>query len=82
MLDFGRPYPEGQRREGAVGAGVRVACDDRHAGQGGTLFGADDVDDALATVVQAKQCDAEFIAVPVELLDLHARQRVGNALPA
>jgi hypothetical protein len=48
------PMP-GQRAERAVGGGVAVAADHGHAGQGGAVFGADDVHDALALVHEGEE---------------------------
>ena len=50
VLDFGRADAERERRERAVRAGVRIAADDRHAGQRRALLRPDHVDDALAPV--------------------------------
>ena len=47
VLDLAGADAEGQGPEGAVGAGVAVAADDRQAGQGQAQLGADDVDDPL-----------------------------------
>ena len=47
VLDFAGADAEGERAEGSVGGGVRVAADDGHAGLGEAELGADDVDDAL-----------------------------------
>ena len=47
VLDLARADAEGQGAEGAVGGGVAVAADDRHARLGEPLLGADDVHDAL-----------------------------------
>ena len=48
VLDLARADAERERAEGAVGGGVRVAADDRHAGLGDAELGADHVHDALA----------------------------------
>ncbi len=61
-------------------AGVRVAADHRHAGQGGALLRSDHVHDALAQVVHAEFGDAELAAVVVQRIDLRARDRVVDAL--
>ena len=67
MLDFRRADAVRQRAEGAMGGGVAVAADDGRAGKRKTLFGADDVDDALAAVVLVEIFDAEFAGVGGEL---------------
>ena len=79
VLDLGGADAEGERAEGAVRRGVAVAADDGHAGQGEALLGADDVDDALADVVDVEQRDAELAAVLLQGLDLDARALVGDA---
>ncbi len=70
--------PMGQRAEGAVGGGVRVAADHGHARQGGALLRADHVDDALAAVVHLEFEDAEVIAVLIESLHLNARHLIDD----
>ncbi|MNQ86901.1 hypothetical protein D3C85_1021070 [compost metagenome] len=70
----------GQRAEGAVGRGVRVAADHGHARQGRALLRADHMDDALAHVVHLEFEDAEVVAVLVEGLHLQARDLVGDGL--
>ena len=82
VLDLAGADAVRQRAEGAVGRGVRVAADDRHAGQRGALLRADHVDDALALVVHLELGDAEAVAVGVERVDLQARDRVGDAVRA
>ena len=69
-LDLARPDPERERPERAVGRGVRVAADDRHARLGEAELGADDVDDALVRGAQPVERDPELVAVARELLDL------------
>ena len=59
VLDLARADAVRERAEGAVGRGVRVAADDRHAGQRRALLRADDVDDALAPVVHLELGDAD-----------------------
>ena len=72
MFDFGCADAEGERAECAVGGGVAVAADDGHAGQGEALFGADDVDDALAFVEEVEELYAEFFAIVAQFFDLYA----------
>jgi len=75
---------EGQRAEGAVGAGVAVAADDGGAGQGEALLGADDVDDALARVQQRDvgHPEGRLLAVLFQGLHLQAAGGVLDAGPA
>ena len=61
-----------QRAEGAVRGGVAVAADHRHARQGQSLLGADDVHDPLALVLDAEVFDPELLGVLRERLDLDA----------
>ena len=71
---------EGDGTEGAVGRGVGVAADDRHAGLGQPELWADDVDDALLDVAERVQPDAELGSVLAQRLDLGAADRVGDGL--
>ena len=66
MLDFGRADAVRQRRERAVGGGMRIPADDGHARQGRALLRPDDVNDALAHVRHLELTDAEALAVLVQ----------------
>ncbi len=79
VLDLAGADAEGQGAEGAVGGGVGVAADDRHAGLGEALLGADHVDDALAVGAQGVDVDAELGAVALEGFELHAGELVLDA---
>src|SRR5690606_10610098 len=68
----------GQAAEGAVGGGVGVAAHHGGAGQGHPQLGADDVDDALADVVDLELGDAELVAVVIEGLHLDAGHLVDD----
>ena len=70
VLDFGGADAEGERAEGSVGTGVRVAADDGHAGLGEAELGADDVDDSLLGGLDVVELDAELGAVAAEGFDL------------
>ena len=59
------PMPKASAPERAVGGGVAVAADDQHAGLADALLRSDDVDDALAPVVEAEQSDARGCAFSV-----------------
>jgi hypothetical protein len=72
VLDLARADAEGERAEGAVGAGVGVAADDRLAGLGVAQLRADHVDDALALGVDVVEADAELLGVRAHRLDLLA----------
>ena len=80
VLDLAGADAEGQRPEGAVGGGVAVAADDRHAGQRAALLRADHVDDALVRVAHAVVGDAELGGVGGEDLELLGRDRVLHRL--
>ena len=79
VLDLARADAEGQRAEGAVRGGVRVAADDRHPRLGDAELGADHVDDALMLGAQRVDGDAELLAVLLQGLDLDARELVADA---
>ena len=64
MLDLGGADAVRKGTEGAMRRGMGVAADDRRAGQGEALLGADDVDDALALVELVEILDAEVLGVP------------------
>lgn len=57
---------EGDRPEGAVGGGVRIAAGDRHAGLTETQLRRDHMDDALAAAAEAMQGDAVLGAVALQ----------------
>ncbi len=82
VLDFAGPDPERQRSEGAVRGRVRIAANDRHAGLGVAVLGADDVNDSLANIVNVEQSDAELFAVLAECLNLFATDRIGDGQTA
>src|SRR5690606_25248697 len=73
-----RADPERQRSERAVGRRMAVAAGQRDAGQGETLFGADDMDDALPRVVEIDVSDAEIAGVDLERPDLRRGKIVGD----
>ena len=80
VLDLRGADAERDRAERAVGAGVAVAADDRHAGLGQAELRADDVHDALLDVAERVQPDAELLGVAAHRLDLGARHEVGDRL--
>ena len=63
VAHLGGADAEGDRAEGAVGGGVRVAAGDGGARLGDALLGADDVDDALFAGGEVEVGDAEVIGV-------------------
>lgn len=73
MLDLASTDAEGQGTEGAVGRGVAVTADDGGAGEGEALLGTDDVDDALAVIVEAEKGQVEVADVLLEGDALRAR---------
>ena len=84
VLDLAGADAVRQRAEGAVGGGVRIAADDRHAGQRRALLRADHVDDALALVVHTgtrrRRRTRRMLASSVSTCSL--RDRVGDAVVA
>ena len=70
VLDLGGADAEGEGAEGAVGGGMAVATDDGHSGLTEALLGADDVDDALAGVVDVVKGHLELGAIGAQGLDL------------
>ena len=78
MLDFAGADAERERAKCAVGAGVRVAADDGHAGLRDAKFGADDVNDALLVRVHVVKLDAEFSAVLAQRGDLRGGDLVDD----
>ena len=80
VLDLGGADAERDGAEGAVGGGVGVAADDRHAGLGQAELRADDVHDALVEVAERMQPDAELLGVAAQRLDLGAADRVLDRL--
>ena len=79
VLDLARADAERERAERAVGGGVGVAADDRHARLGQAELRADHVHDPVAAVPERIQADAELGAVAVERLELRLRELVGIA---
>ena len=82
MLHLGGADPEGQCAKSAVGRGMAVAADNRHAGQGKALFGADHMHDALTNIVHGKIGHAKAAGVIGQRLDLKAGFRVADPLCA
>ena len=80
VLDLRGADAESEGTEGAVRGGVAVAADDRHPGLGHPQLGADHVDDALALRAERVDGDTELLAVSLQRLDLHPRERVGDQL--
>jgi hypothetical protein len=81
VLDLAGADAVRQRAEGAVGAGVAVAADHRHAGQRGALLRADHVHDALALVQEREERGrAEFSDVGVQRGDLLLL--IGSVMPS
>ena len=78
VADLGRADAERERAERAVGRGVAVPADDRHAGLREAELGPDDVDDAALRVGQSQQLHAEFPAVAFERVDLVRGRRVAD----
>ena len=82
MLDFAGADAVRERAERTMRRGVAVTADDGGAGQGKTLLGADDVDDALAPVELVVIFDAEFLGVLRHHPHLLDALRIGIGLGA
>ena len=82
MLDLGRADAVGEGAKGAMRRGVAVTADDGHAGEGETLFRADDVDDALPAVEFIEVLDAELASVLGHGLDLQPALGIVDAVAA
>ena len=83
MLDLGSADAVGQCAKCAVRGSVRVAADHGHAGQGGTVFWANDVHDTLALGQEGEEgCRAVFLHVRIQRGDLLFADRVGDAVVA
>ena len=80
MLDLGSADAEGQRREGPVRRGMRIAAYHGHARQGRALLGSDDVHDALAHVSHLEFGERILVAVGIQRIHLQARDRIGNTV--
>ena len=83
MLNFGSTDAHGHAAESPVRAGMRIAAHDGHAGQDGTIFWANHVNNALTQILEREISQrTRFTDVRVERLDLLARHRVFDpALP-
>ena len=66
MFDFTGADAERKGSEGAVGRGVAVTAYHGGAGEGETLLGADDMDNTLSLVAQAKVCNAKLFNILLE----------------
>ena len=82
MLNLRGADPEGERSQGAVGRGVRVAADDQQPGLCEAELRTDDVNDALAGVAHAVQLDALAPAVLLERRHLALGHLIGCGPPA
>ena len=82
MRHFGSADAERIGAEGAVGRGVAVAADDQQAGQRQPLFGADDVDDALARIAEAEEVNVAGPRVGIEIADYRRNLGIGNGAVA
>ena len=73
MLDLGRANTEGKHAKGTVRGRVRVTTNKRSTGHCESLFGADDVHNALAAVCEAKEREAKLLDVLLERNALETR---------
>ena len=70
VLDFAGADPEGECAQRAVGRGVTVTADDRHARLREAQLRPDDVHNALLGIVEVEQPDAKFATVFAQRVDL------------
>ena len=78
VFDFTGPDAERQCPECAMGRGMRIPADNRHAGQREPLLRTDDVHDSLTHVVHGEQCNTEVGAMLFECFNLNATQGIRN----
>jgi hypothetical protein len=78
MRHLARADPEGERAERAMGRGVAVAADHRHAGKGQPLLGRRDMHDALFGIGQLEGSDSVGAGVALEGLDDAADLGIGD----
>jgi hypothetical protein len=76
MFDFRGADAISERTEGAVGRGMAVAADQRHAGQRETLLRPDDVNDALALIELVVIFEIKELRVLGEISDLRRALRI------
>ena len=70
--------PNASAAECAVGSGVAIAANHRHAGLRQTLFRTDDVHDALLVAIEAEAADAKLAAIGFKLGDLRGRDFIND----
>ena len=89
MSRLGRADPEGQGAECAVRRGVGIAADQRDAGQGQALLGADNMHDPLPRIAHPHDVEAMALAVlgqmihqasPVRVLDRPGARVAGDVV--
>lgn len=66
MLNLTGTDAESEGSKSAVGRGVAVSTDDCGAGEGEALFRANNVDDSLPLVAQAKVGDTELLDIVLQ----------------
>ncbi len=82
MLHFAGADAEGQRPEGPVRRGVRVAADNRHARLGQAQLRPDHVHDALIRRVHVVKLDAELRAIRAQRGNLLGRNLIDDVQAA
>ena len=83
MLNFAGANAVGQGAKSAVCGGVGIATNHRHAWQGGTIFRADDVNNALALGHEREErSGTKFSDVAVQGGNLFFADGVGDAVVA
>ena len=61
VADLAGPDSESDRAEGAVRGSVRIAAGDGRSGLRNSLLGTDDMDDALPSAREIKECDTDIL---------------------
>ena len=63
MLDLTRADAKGERAKGTVGGSVAVTTYDGRSWESEALLRSDNVDDTLAVIIEAKECEIEVLDV-------------------
>src|SRR5690554_2100251 len=82
MLNFRRADTMSKTTKSAVRRGMGITTNNTHSRKCGALFGANNMNNALALIPDIKLKDAVFVAVLVEGFNLNAGHWVDNAIKA
>ena len=78
MVGFGHSKAKGEGADRAMRRSMTIGADDDHPGLADSLFGTDDVHDAMPFVIEAKHLDAKVRGVLCEGLHHVPPFGVGN----